>query len=76
MQPDHGFNGLALGEVEAKMRERAGVSVDQVLGLEPVAQEGERCRRRACVAVFAPRTHLAADFCDEGRKKLVVGAGP
>ncbi len=75
VQPDDRLDGLALGEVVAEVQERAVGVFGEMLGIEPVAEQGDGGGRSAGVALSAPGMDLGAHLGDERREEFLIGGG-
>jgi len=73
VEPDDRFDRLALGEIVLERRERAVAVLEEVLRIEPMAQEGGRGGGSAGIACISPRENLFANFRDHWWQQLFIG---
>ena len=73
VEPDDRFDRLALGEIVLERRERAVAVLNEVLRIEPMAQECGRGGGSAGIACISPRENLFANFRDHWRQQLFIG---
>jgi hypothetical protein len=76
VEPNHSFDRFALGEVVAELALRAVRLLDQVIGLEPPAQERTRCGRGSSITRIAPGLDLFAHLRHQRRQQLFIGCAP